>query len=89
MIKKFKETQIELMRRRQNKIKIFEIEWDYEIEIIKFSNMLTKSLEDNLRKKLCPRQSRINVMLIFGEEELERIIGTDGHTTCPVTEKQR
>ena len=49
--KKFKATPIELIRRRQNEIKIFEIECDYEIEITKFSDVLTKGLKDDLRKK--------------------------------------
>ena len=38
---KYKVTPIELIRRRKNKIKTFEIECDYEIEITKFSGTLT------------------------------------------------
>ena len=76
------------MRRRQNEIKIFEIEHVYEIEITKSSEMLTKSLGDNLRKKLAPRKSQINVRLSFGEAKLERILGVDGFMTRPITAKK-
>ena len=87
--KKFKATPIELMRRRKNEIKIFEIEHDYKIEITKFSEMLTKSLEDNLRKKLASRRNHSNTRLSFGEAELEMILGVDGCTTHHTTTKQR
>ena len=39
------------MRRRKNERNSFAIEHGYEIEITKFSDVLTKSLEGNLRKK--------------------------------------
>ena len=48
--KTHKATPIEEMRRRNNEMQMFEIEHDYEIEISKFSDTLTKSLEENLRK---------------------------------------
>ena len=43
-------TTMKSMRRIINEAKILEIECDYYIEIAKFSYVLTKSLEDNLRK---------------------------------------
>ena len=60
-----------------------------EIGITKFSDVLTKSLEDNLRKKLDPRQSHINAIEAFGEAELERIMCADGWMNHPATAKQR
>ena len=50
----FKKTPMEAIRRRSNEMKSFEIEHDFEIKITKFSDMLTKSLEENLRKQLAP-----------------------------------
>ena len=87
--KKHKETSIEAIRRRNDEIQIFEIECDYEIEISKFSDALTKSLEDNLRKKLAPQRSHVSTELSFGEAELERIIGADGCMTRTTDDKQR
>ena len=69
---------MESTRRRLKEVKTFEIEYDYEIEISKFSDALTKSLEDNLRKKLAPRRSHFSTELAFGEAELESALGADG-----------
>ena len=77
------------MWRRQNEIKIFEIEHDYEIKITKFSDTLTKSLEENLRKKLAPWRSHTDTRLDFVEAELESILGADERVTRPATPKQR
>ena len=60
-----------------------------EIGITKFSDVLTKSLEDNLRKKLDPRRSHINARESFGEADLERIMYEDRCMNCPATVKQR
>ena len=57
---KFKGVSSDLMQRGQNKSNNFLIEHNYEIEITKFSNTLTKSLEDNIRNILAPRRSHIS-----------------------------
>ena len=57
----------QLNEKNENERNNFAIECDYEIEITKFSNTLTKSLEDNLRKKLAPRRSHINKREAFVE----------------------
>ena len=59
MNKKVKTTLIKLMRRRQNEVKLFEIECDYNIEINKFSDTLTKILDDNIRKQLDPWRGHV------------------------------
>ena len=51
--------------------------------------MLTKSLEENLRKKLDSRQSHINIREAIGEAELERILYADGCMNHPATAEQR
>ena len=78
---------MELIRRRLKEVKIFEIEHDYEIEISKFSDMLTKGLEDNLRKQLTPRRIHVNTVFASGEAGLKRILCADGHMTLPATAK--
>ena len=60
-----------------------------EIKIPKFSVASTKSFEENLGKKLSPQRSHANTSLAFGEAELKRSLGTDGHMTLPPTAKQK
>ena len=77
------------MRRRNNETKELETEYDYEIKIAKFSDMLAKNSEENLRKQLAPRRSHMIIALALGEGELERIIYEDGCINRLTKAKQR
>ena len=57
---KFKGATNALMRRRQCETNNFETECDYEIEVTKLTGMLSKSLEDDVRKQHAPRHSHIS-----------------------------
>ena len=85
----FKEISNALLRRRKIETNNFEAEHDYEIEVTKFTDMLRKSLDDDVRKKYTPRLSHINTRKVYGEVFLERITGPYGRNDHPVTAKQR
>ena len=46
------------------------IEHDYEIESTKFSDVLTKNLEDGLRKQSASRRNHVNAREAFRESEI-------------------
>ena len=78
-----------LNAKKKNEINNFVIKCDYEIKFTKFSDMLTKNLEENLKKQLSSQQSHINSREASGEAELEMILGIDGCMTRLATTKQR
>ena len=67
---KFKGMLNALMRRRQNETNNFETEHDYEIEVTKFTDILSKRLEGDFRKQHAPRRSHINTRKAYEDAKL-------------------
>ena len=77
------------MRRRHCEAINFETEHDCEIEVIKFTGISCKSLEDNVKKQHSPQRSHISAREAYGEAKLEIIVALDGCMTRHPTVKQR
>ena len=63
---KFKGATKAIARRRQHETIHFETENDYEIEVIKLTDILCKILADDIRKQHDPRCSCINARGAYG-----------------------